>query len=189
MATEQEQSSPAVLVVDDQEDVADTYAEALREEYETHVAYGGKAALETFDESIDVVLLDRRMPDLNGGEVLAELRSREFDGPVGMVTAVDPGFDILEMEFDDYVVKPIRQDKLLSLVDGLVSLITYSSAIQRYYRLSSKKAALEANKSASDLENSPEYAELCVKVEKADEAAREARGSMSTTQRFSNLGE
>jgi len=59
------------------------------------------------DDEVDAVLLDRRMPDVHGDEVLARLREEGCDCPVIMTTAVDPGMDILEMDFEDYLCKPV----------------------------------------------------------------------------------
>ena len=106
-----------VLVVDDNRAVADTYAAFLDGEYAVRTAYGGEAALEALDASVDVMLLDRRMPDRSGDEVLAETNSRALDPRVVMLTAVDPDFDIVDMPFDAYVVKPVdRVDEGLEFV-------------------------------------------------------------------------
>lgn len=67
---------PVLLVVDNERDVADTYALQL-EEYDTRVAYGGEEALAKLDDDVDAVLLDRRMPDVHGDEVLARIHDRE----------------------------------------------------------------------------------------------------------------
>lgn len=102
-----------VLIVDDEVDVADTYALRLRDEFETRVAYGGEDALEAMDESVDAVLLDRRMPDIHGDDVLEEIRNRGYDCAVIMLTAVDPDLNILEMDFDDYLCKPVDRETVL----------------------------------------------------------------------------
>ena len=52
-----------VLVVEDEARVADTYAMRLRDRCATTVAYDGEEALETVNEDVDVILLDRRMPE------------------------------------------------------------------------------------------------------------------------------
>ena len=105
-----------VLVVDDEEEVADVYALRLRNEYDTRVAYGGEDALETIDVDVDVVLLDRRMPDIPGDEVLEQIREKGYDCRIIMLTAVDPGLDIVEMPFDEYLVKPVEKDTLRNCV-------------------------------------------------------------------------
>lgn len=89
--------SGRVLVVDDEEAVADLYAARLESEHDVITAYDGERALEVVDDNIDVVFLDRQMPGCPGDEVLDVVDERDLDCRVVMVTAVDPGFDILEM--------------------------------------------------------------------------------------------
>lgn len=54
-------NSASVLVVEDERNLADFYAEWLRKADRMKTAYHGEEALELLDETIDVVLLDRRM--------------------------------------------------------------------------------------------------------------------------------
>lgn len=152
-------ASTTVLVVDDEEQIADIYSVWLKAEYDVRTAYSGEEALEQFDSAVDIVLLDRRMP-MSGDDVLVELRDRGFEGPVAMITAVEPEFDIVDMDFNAYIVKPVSRDDLLALVDQLASLSSYEDVIQQYFRLASKKGALEATKSPDDLTESDEFAQL-----------------------------
>jgi YesN/AraC family two-component response regulator len=82
-----------------------------------------------------------------------------------MVTAVDPDFDIVEMGFDDYIVKPVTREDLHDTVEQLIGLGDYDSAMQQYFSLASKKAALETNKTERELQNSSEYQELKQRLE------------------------
>jgi DNA-binding response OmpR family regulator len=77
-----------------------------------------------------------------------------------MVTAVEPDFDIIEMGFDDYLVKPILRDELLEAVGDLVSRADYDSQLRDLYALVSKRAALVTQKSEEELANNEEYQEL-----------------------------
>jgi DNA-binding response OmpR family regulator len=135
--------TPSVLVVDDEREVADTYALRLRQEYDVETAYGGREALELVDEGVDVVLLDRRMPDRSGDEVLRTIRERELGCRVIIVTAVDPGFDIVEMPFDDYLCKPVSQEDMRTAIDHQLQVLAYD-ALSEYFELSSKRAVLDA---------------------------------------------
>lgn len=154
-----------VLVVDDERDLADDYAHWLSAEYETRTAYSGEEALEEVDASVDVVLLDRSMPGLSGSEVLEAIRDRGFDCKVAMVTAVEPDFDIVEMAFDDYVVKPLLGDDLLDVVDTMLTRRAYDEGLQEYFSLVSKAALLESRKTEDELEDSEEYAALKAEAE------------------------
>ncbi|WP_340097671.1 response regulator transcription factor [Salinibaculum salinum] len=154
-----------VLVVDDEEEVADVYALRLRNEYETRTAYGGEEALETIDEHVDVVLLDRRMPDIAGDEVLAEIRAKPFDCKVIMLTAVDPGMDILEMDFDDYLCKPVEKADLVTAIDQQLQVQRYDDRLSEYLEVTSKLALLEAELSPQEVEASDELQELAARAE------------------------
>lgn len=156
---------PAVLVVEDERDLADMYAEWLEEEYEVRVTYDGETALELVDETVDVVLLDRLMPGLSGDDVLAEIEGRDYDPLVAMITAVEPDFDVLSMGFDDYLVKPVFADDLRATVERLLSRATYDDRLQRYFALVSKRAAIEEYRSIDEAESNREYAELSAEIE------------------------
>jgi len=165
-----ETESPTVLVVDDERDVADAYAAQLQREYDVVTAYGGQEAIDTLDESVDVMLLDRRMPGVSGDDVLEYVREEGLDCRVAMVTAVDPDFDIIEMPFDDYVIKPVSRDDLLETIDHLLSVSDYRRKLQKYYALSAKHATLLANKPDSELADSEEFEAL---TEQMDELRSE----------------
>ncbi|MWV64412.1 response regulator [Halorubrum sp. JWXQ-INN 858] len=155
---------PLVLVVEDEPDLADLYAAWLGDQYRVRTAYGGHEALEQLDDEIDAILLDRRMPGLSGDEVLVEVRDRGMDCRVAMVTAVEPDFDILEMGFDDYLVKPVTKEALRGTVEGLLRRGQYDTGVQELFALTSKKAILETEKSASELSDNDEYRELSERI-------------------------
>jgi DNA-binding response OmpR family regulator len=155
-----------VVVVDDEQDVADLYAMWLQDDYRVQSAYEGDAALDVLDESVDVVLLDRRMPGQSGDEVLEEIRDRELNCRVVMVTAVKPDFDILEMGFDDYLVKPVSKDDLHETVEQMLTRVDYGAKLQEYFSLVSKKSVLEAEKDLQSLHESDDYVELENRVER-----------------------
>lgn len=156
--------TPVVLVADDERDLADLYAAWLAAAYHVKTAYGGQPALEMIDEDVDVVLLDRNMPDLSGDEVLANIRDRGLACRVAIVTAVAPDFDILELGFDDYLTKPVRKENLVEAVERLLRRREYDTTLQEYYRLAVKRARLESEKGLP-LRNHPKYQELLSEME------------------------
>lgn len=174
----------AVLVVDDEARLADLFAVWLEPEWSVETAYNGEEALEKLTDSIEIVLLDRRMPGLSGDQVLEEIRSAGHDCRVVMVTAVDPDFDIIEMGFDDYIVKPISKDELLGIVETVSTRSKYESNIQKYYSLVSKKSLLEAEKSESELSTNPEYQQLCDTVDQLREEVDETVSDMASHDDF-----
>ncbi len=149
-----------VLVVDDEERVTEAYRLWLEESYAVRTATGGEEALAELDDGVDVVLLDRQMPGLSGDEVLERIRGEGYDCRVAMVTGVDPDFDITELPFDDYVTKPVKRDDLLEVVENLVSVGGFDDKSQELFAVSQKRAALEAEKTGTELEGNDEYERL-----------------------------
>jgi DNA-binding response OmpR family regulator len=169
-------SEPVVLIVDDEETVADTYALRLQSRYETRTAYGGEAALEAVDERVDAVLLDRRMPDIHGDDVLEEIRDRGLSCKVIMATAVDPDLNILEMDFDDYLCKPIFQEALIETLEKHIEDTEDDNAeLDEFFSIVSKLSVLEEEKTRAELEESSEYERLKAR---ADDLGKDLRGSV-----------
>jgi len=178
-----------VLLVDDEEEVADVYALRLQTAYDTRVAYGGEDALETIDVDVDVVLLDRRMPDLSGDEVLAKIREKGYDCRVIMLTAVDPGLDILEMGFDDYLCKPVEKEDLVSAIDQQLKIQEHDEQLSEYFEVTSKLALLESELPPQELEDNDQLARL---RDRADELEAEMSDLLdefdSLEEAFQNIG-
>ena len=156
---------PVVLVVEDDPDLANLYSRWLDDRYAVRVATNGTEALDLLDDAVSVVLLDRRMPGMSGDEVLAEVRDRGYDCQVAVVTGVEPDFDIIEMGFDDYLVKPISENALKETVVRLLERASYDTQVRQLFALASKKAVLETEKDEMELLGSDEYRELVEDLE------------------------
>jgi DNA-binding response OmpR family regulator len=115
---------PRVLVVEDDEEIAQVLQRSLRlEGYEVRVAGDGEAAL---DQSAafnpDLVILDLGLPKLDGMEVARRLRSAD-DVPILMLTARDAleaRVEGLDAGADDYLVKPFERQELLARLRALL---------------------------------------------------------------------
>jgi len=106
-----------ILIVEDEDSIADPLAEGLRREgFEVERASTGGAALAA--PAADLVLLDLRLPDVDGYTVCRELRARS-DVPIIMVTAKGEEVDRvvgLELGADDYIVKPFGLRELVARI-------------------------------------------------------------------------
>jgi DNA-binding response OmpR family regulator len=160
-----------ILVVDDETDIADLYTTWLQREHEVRTAYDGGEALEKVDSDIDIVFLDRQMPDYSGDEVLERIRERGLECRVVMVTAVNPDFDIISMGFDDYLTKPVMRDDLNGAVETMTERDSYDETLTEYFALASKKATLEAEKPPSELQHNGEYQRMVERVEELEAEA------------------
>jgi DNA-binding response OmpR family regulator len=154
-----------VLVVDDDEALTDVYAAWLSTQYEVTTATTGESALNNLSEQVDVVLLDRRMPGLSGEAVLDQIRSAEYDCRVAMVTGVRPSSDVIQMGFDEYLIKPVDQDELQDVVDTLLDRSSYDDHLQELYALTSKRALLESEAQDGDVELGSSYQQLVERIQ------------------------
>lgn len=170
-----ELAGSTVLLVDDDAELVDVTRHHLEDSYDVRTAHSGVEALERIDETVDVVLLDRNMPGMNGGEVLREIRLDEYDVMVVMLTAVEPDFDIVDMGFDDYLVKPVGGDELRSTVEEMLTrAVFYDETLRRRLTLASKRAVLQAEKTTAEREDSEKFAELERDLERVHQRVDEA---------------
>lgn len=175
--------SATVLVVEDEVELAESYAEILDETHAVRTATTGAEGLEKADGDVDVVLLDRRMPGMSGDEMLAKLVERGITAKVAMLTAVEPDVGIVDLPFDDYITKPVENNELLALVDVLLKRAAYDDRSQEFFRLAAKKATLEA---ASE-EDTDEYRELTDRLQQLQSEVDATLDAMSTEDAFIDI--
>lgn len=114
----------SILLVEDEESLADPLAFLLRKEgFDVVIAADGPSALVEFDRNaIDIVLLDLMLPGMSGTDVCKRLRAVS-SVPVIMVTARDSEIDKvvgLELGADDYVTKPYSSRELIARIRAVL---------------------------------------------------------------------
>ena len=117
-----------IIVIDDESAIRKSFELALEDSgFEVNTASSGKEGLEMLKQgSYDLVFLDLKMPGMNGVETLAELRKRDKEIPVYIVTAFyGEFFDELSTmaeggtEFE-VLNKPVDGDMILTLCKGVL---------------------------------------------------------------------
>jgi len=114
-----------ILVTEDNENIRKLIVTYLVEAgYEAFIASNGVEALEIMEkESIDLLIADIMMPEMDGHELVKSLREANYHLPVLMITAKD-GFEDMKEGFisgiDDYMVKPVDMDEVLLRVSALL---------------------------------------------------------------------
>jgi len=112
-----------VLIVEDDEAMRNLLDDQLREaRYEVVAAASAAEALERLGQSqVDVLVTDHMMPGMKGRELLTEVRARDPDLPVVIITgfgSIEGAVDAMRGGACHYVTKPFRVDELLSTIEG-----------------------------------------------------------------------
>lgn len=114
----------SVAIVDDEENIRETVAYALRREgYHVDLYRDGQDAWERFDNDLpDVAVLDILMPRMDGLELCRKLRGQSERLPIIFLTSKDEEFDRvlgLELGADDYLCKPFAMRELVARIKVL----------------------------------------------------------------------
>lgn len=122
---------PRILFIEDDAPMRSVLATSLRREgYEVDEAGSGEEGLASFERRRpDVVLVDLRLPGIDGLELTRTLR-HSHDVPITMVTACDDSHDVvagLEAGADDYVVKPVVAKELAARIRAILRRVSTSS--------------------------------------------------------------
>ena len=113
------------LIIEDDKDIADLIAIHLKDlEFEVDKAFDGKEGLlKALNNPYKIILLDIRLPGLDGMEVCKKLRMEKIHTPIVMVTSKSEEIDkIIGLEFgaDDYITKPFSIRELIARVKAIL---------------------------------------------------------------------
>ena len=120
----QAQRRRRVLIVEDEPALRLSYERAFQPRYDLVFASTGAEALTLLAEhKPDVAVLDMRLPDTDGVELLRRIRVSQPKLPVIITTAymsIEPQLKVLDLPHSGYIVKPFRLDELGARIDALL---------------------------------------------------------------------
>ena len=119
----------SVLVVDDELLIRDLlYDFFLEKGYRVSVADSGPGALEKLSkQSFDVLLVDLKMPAMDGIEFIKEVRKKKIPTPVVIITgypSLETALEALRQRVYDYVIKPFNINQLFATVRRAAETVT-----------------------------------------------------------------
>ena len=116
---------PILLIVDDEESVRESFRLALQDDYTLAFAEDAKTTLKILkNQSFDLCLLDIMLPDGSGLDLLRQIKRRDEDLDVIMVTAltgVDTALEAMKLGAYDYITKPYKIDELHELIKRVLT--------------------------------------------------------------------
>lgn len=151
---------PNILVVEDDTGLRELYDIWLQDEYSVSTAPDLTTAYAQLMDPIDVIVLDRHLPEGPGRELLSEVRTLGLDCQVVMLTAVEPSLDIIELSFDDYLQKPVTREELQATLARLLEQKQFRESVVEYNRLKRKLSLLEEHCDPAELAEHDRYATL-----------------------------
>jgi len=115
-------SRKSILVIDDDKSILRTFTRILQKAgYETDVAETGKEALDKAGtRNYDLALVDVRLPDMDGTDLLIKMKDAMAKTVKIMITgfpSLETGVRALDEGADAYLVKPVKPDELLALIE------------------------------------------------------------------------
>lgn len=155
-------SQKLILVIDDDQNVGLFFAQLLQQDYIVEFAVNGVQGLKKIQElDPDLILLDQKMPQMGGLEVLRRLSAMNARSPVIIMTAygdIGSAIEAMKLGAVDYVMKPFDHEKLLRDIGKALSIpirservlawrdkiIGHSPQMQKVWRLIEKFAPSDA---------------------------------------------
>ena len=112
-----------VLIVEDEPALRLSYERAFNPRYDLAFASNGAEALEQLEQhKPDVAVLDMRLPDTDGVDLLRRIRLSQPELPVIITTAymsIEPQLKVLDLPHSGYIIKPFRLDELGARIDAV----------------------------------------------------------------------
>src|SRR5574344_506837 len=142
-----------ILIVEDEEDMLELLEYTLQKEgYDTigflNVDKNVRKVLD--EENIDLILMDRNLPNIEGTTFIKELRVSGYSNPVIYITAKDKENDVLEgfeAFADDYITKPFNLKELIARVKAVIKRtskeLEFIKAKDIVYNFANKKFYIE----------------------------------------------
>lgn len=135
---------PSILIVDDDEVMQETLSDVLRKRgYEVYSVHSGNSALSVIKKNvIDLILLDMRLPDIDGLDVLKKIKEFDTEILVIMMTAysdVQTAVSAMKSGAYDYINKPFELEELKLLIEKGLETKSLINEVRRLHRQQKEK--------------------------------------------------
>jgi len=169
-----------ILVIDDERVVGESLRKTFKDEgYEIETAYSGQEGLrKARRETFDLMIVDLKMPDISGLDVIKRLKEEQPDTMLIMITGystVDSATEALKTGAFDYIPKPFTPDEISEVVQ---------KALEAKERLAKEKREQEALRSLRHVEISTSSFEAKPPAEVAESVARKVGVGKATASWF-----
>lgn len=183
MAQSDYPSTPVTVVIGEADpDLGDLYATWLTEtetdSYNVQTASDADTLLALLDETVDVVVMNRQLAGTSSEDIVALIQQHDLTCGIVLVSGIVPDFDLLEMTFDAYLLKPVDAAELRDAVSRARAAATAVEDVRERQQLQATANALEDVKRDAILRNHEDYTVLQDRIAALQtESGRSARTS------------
>lgn len=162
-------TSPRILIVDDEKDMLETCRKILSlHSYQVDIAERGEAALSLYrQDRYDLVIIDLKMPEMDGMEVMKHLHQIKKDQLVILITAyasVESAIEAVRCGAFDFIRKPFKMDELLLVVERALRFKALQDENERL-----QTGLQESFQAGKIVGSSPALKEALIKLRKVSE--------------------
>lgn len=162
-----EDARPRVLVVDDDPRLVGLQRDRLADDYEVDTAHDAETALGALGEA-DLLLVDRRLADGAGDQVIRRAATVAPDSGVVVLTAVRPSLEVADLPVDAYLRRPTTGPELREVVADVLARCDRDEPVREYLALRARRATLEADHPPELLERSDAYRALVARIDELE---------------------
>jgi len=153
---------PVVLIAVAESERAAHYADWLDDRFDPHVVGTAQEAMESLEAEPALLLLDRRLPDRPGDDVLGAVRAADLTTRVAMLTSRDVELDHLDVE--TVAPYPEDEDAFADVMESLRAEPGLERAVRSYRRLAERRAALAEELEEQAADSRTDYQTLSAKL-------------------------
>lgn len=154
------EDSTTIVLADDDDRLVEMHTNWLSE-FEIKTATDGKTARDALDETVDVLITDRRMPELSGEELAQYVATSGYDCRTVFVSSVGPDQSLCSVPFDGYVQKPAAPEKLQTVIDDVVARKSQPPKVREFESLQARIELFESQLPKERRKETEAYRNLC----------------------------
>ena len=137
-----EEDRSSVLILEDERMVATILGDYFSDSYHVQYVSTGTEALEAYTADTDLLIIDRKLEGMSGDTVAERIRAEHEQQLLLCVSGVEPDNDIHELDYDDYIHKPVDETEMKTRMELLLNRAELDSTARTYLSLRSKQLAL-----------------------------------------------
>lgn len=151
-------------------------------------AINGRAAVNKWNGTIDVVLMKRRLPNMFSDEIVTRANEQGLDTPIVLLTDIEPNFNPEDRGINEVLTKPTDEDELITAVQSVALDNKIRPLVRDFIRTGAAIQRLQSQHSSQALETHGEYHQLRQQYQELAEEVKDISGKLTTEEKQLLMG-